>query len=656
MNRSGKTSLLMALYLCLFGREAMFHLEGIDVGGTEEEQIKSYRQLLERILHRPSINEYSDPTAIVQVKFANSEEAVGITHTWFYRRGGSLRDLRSSDAEEVRVEHNGRPRSYVIWQEANNRVADLLFPPHVMPCFFFDGEQAQKRVEASGRGALTEAIRALFGTGLVEALDESLRTYVNNKRLSLRRDVGDVRAGELEHKRQRRDEIESELRQIAANLQSAQTELENLESARRQKQNELTQLVGDASIDLKLLSDRKVEAEKEEQSLQEKFQSTLAQLALPIAMRRLGRLAREQLNAEIVRDRWLIVKEETSKKAEAILAKALPSAGDSALQPPLTEEQRQELSTRLREALATLWDPPPYGCATDFRHRFLAAADRVSTISRLEQLERTAIADIGAIANRWQAQIMRVRDIRRQWDTLQVLGPRLKELKDQLSELDEQVRAAFARKQSLENRKHGLESELKDLRATIGQMENLRQKFGPLEQRIDVAQRVREVIADIKDQLVPLCKEALEAHCSEHFREMISPELRQHKVQFDHELQPMLVRGNAAPIYIETLSGAQKRAFGLAFALAVADVSGVAAPIVVDTPVGNMDSEFRKRILLHLAKHSPGQVIFLSHDEEIYGEYAEELEPYVLKKFLVDYEEIGDGFGVSTVFPDRYFG
>jgi DNA sulfur modification protein DndD len=136
---------------------------------------------------------------------------------------------------------------------------------------------------------------------------------------------------------------------------------------------------------------------------------------------------------------------------------------------------------------------------------------------------------------------------------------------------------------------------------------------------------------------------------------MVSAEYQRHKVEFDGDYQPMLTLPKSPPIYITTLSGAQKRAFGLAFTLAIAQVSGEDAPLVIDTPVGNMDSEYRIRILTYLAKTAPGQVFFLSHDEEISQEYAQALKPYILAQYLISFEAIGDGAGVSNVIPDSYF-
>lgn len=74
MNGTGKTSLLAALYLGLFGREAMYYVEGVKLSDLEEEKQRSYRLLMERILHRSALAE-EDPQTTVQLVFDIGEEA-----------------------------------------------------------------------------------------------------------------------------------------------------------------------------------------------------------------------------------------------------------------------------------------------------------------------------------------------------------------------------------------------------------------------------------------------------------------------------------------------------------------------------------------------------------------------------------------------------
>jgi len=664
MNGTGKTSLLVGLYLGLFGREAMQFVQGVKLGANDEERLKSYRQLIEQILHRPALDQDDDPLASVQLLFEHGTKQVRIERTWYFSRNGRVHDLDGPDGEEVRLSLGGKPQRIANWQEANNRIAAELFPAHVMSSFFFDGEQAQARVEASGAAAMSEAVRVLFGTGLLEELDTSLKVFVSNERTALKRDVGELDEEGLDRKRRRRDEIEENLDGVRKDLAHVRKDLESANAARQEKNNELVQLAGDATVDATRIAQRKAEVEGEEADVRERLQNALSDIALPLALTKHGRAVVEQLRAELVRDRWTLLRDATQEKVANIVAEAIPAAGDVALSPPLTEQQQQALALRLQKTLQSLWHPPPEGCASAFRFSFLNQPERSAAVEKIAKALSSGAADIGTLVVDSENARARVRDIRRQWEAISDFRPKIEQIRSRITELDDRIRELMSRKAALENTERGLGTEHRELLGAIGQMESAKRKLRPAERKLDLAERVRSVISAVDHQLQPLCKDALADSCTKHFRGMISDEYRNYHVGFDADFQPILRRAvSASPdaadkntIYVTTLSGAQKRAFGLSFSLALAEVTGEEVPIVIDTPVGNADSEYRKRMLTYLAKNSKGQVIFLSHDEEIYGPYEEALRPYTLKRCLVKFEPVGDGAGVSSVIDDRYFG
>lgn len=652
MNGTGKTSFLVALYLGLFGREAMHLIQGVKLGGNEDERVKSYRQLLSLILHRPALDT-EDPHAMVQLEFELNGKPVQINRSWHYTRGGTVRDL-NGEGEECRIVDNGRVVRLAGWQEANNYIAKRLFPSHIMPCYFFDGEQAQQRVDASG--AVSEAAKILFGTGLLDELDESLKHYVQNEGYQAKKSLGEVDLDELSRKRRRRDEIEEERGELAKKSNQIRTELEGYESARTQAMFDLSQLPGDAIVDLRMLAEKKANLMREEERFEQELYDSIASLALPIAAKRhVGPLV-STLTAEMVRDRWLLVRDETSAKADLIAKRAVPAAGDTALNPPLTREQHDQLAARLRQALDTLWSPPPSGCAAEYTFKFLTASDRPGLRDRIGSIAHGDVANAGEIAGKFEYAKSQRREVQRKLDSYTDLQPRIEELKKKIEDLNAKITTATSLRTSLELKDRGLQAEYNDLLAKIGLLENVKRKLGPVEQRLEVAERVKSVVRDLRKEIVPLCRGQLERRCTEHLREMISDEYRNFSVKFDDDLRAVLVHRNSPPVYVTTLSGAQKRAFGLAFTLAVADISDSGAPLVIDTPVGNSDSEYRTKMLTHLAKASRGQVIFLSHDEEITGPYEEVLQPYMAANFLVDFQRISDGVGISLVREGQYFG
>jgi DNA sulfur modification protein DndD len=487
-----------------------------------------------------------------------------------------------------------------------------------MPRFFFDGEQAQELVEAAGGRALLDAVNTLYGTGMIDQLKQSLVTYINNERNALRRDVGNVREDELDQRREELDKAKEELEKVTDELTDKRREREDMEGERQRHTNDLHQLIGDSASDIEEYATSIKALETEQLTLRKTLTDGLASLALPLALGRNGQKVIETVAAEQIRDRWLLLKEEATGKAERIIAKVLPDGDADPIDPPLAEGQVTVLRRRLETALEALWSPPPPGCADDYQFFFLREADRAAILSKIARLRKAGVPDVAEAAISWRAVNTRLRETQRKFDGIRDIQPRLTALKDAIKVTNEKINRVIAEINSLEIRERGIGDAIKDLRGAIGQMEKKRSIANPVQEKLDVAYRVTEVIDGAKERLVPLCRAALEERCTYHFSQMISDEYRNFEVKFDAE--PRLESGDQA-VYVTSLSGAQKRAFGLAFTLAVADVSGQQAPIVIDTPVGNMDSKYRDRVLKYVAAAAPGQVIFLSHDEEI-SEYS----------------------------------
>lgn len=652
-NGVGKTSFLMALYLGLFGREAMNLIEGMRLKGLDPERSSGYRALIEQTIHRPAL-QLDDPHCSVMLKFELADGDVSITRRWNFLRGGKTRDLNSQDGEEVLIEANGRRRVYPSWQEGNGKIEELLFPCNVMPCLFFDGEQAQERVEAAGGRPLFDAVKTLYGTGMLDQLSESLKTYINNEKQTLQREVGNIRADELEQKRNLLETKREELKAVQSELLASRKEKEQLETEQQTLNNSLFSMVGDSASDVEEYGNIISALQGEEARVRQELVSGLSGLALPLVLSRLGAKVGTLIRGEQIRDRWLILKDEASGKAAKIVDDVLPANQATDVTPPLTSEQISQLRSKFEKALEALWTPPPEGCAGDFWFPFLSESERGSVLTKLERQHLAGRPNVADAAIELGTILTRLRETKRRFDRIKDIQPQLEDIKKKLIEVLDKLRACGNAVTAAEHKDRGLATEISDLRGAIGQMERRETAQKPVQEKIEVGQRVRTLIDEAKEQLIPLCKEALEEQCTKHFRQMISDEYKNFRARFEADAEPWL-EGAGRRILVASLSGAQKRAFGLAFTLAVADVSGQEAPIVVDTPVGNMDSQYRDRVLRYVADAAPGQVIFLSHDEEIYGQYYEHLMPKIRKTFLVTFESVEEGSGVSTVHENKYF-
>nr|VFK14371.1 MAG: DNA sulfur modification protein DndD [Candidatus Kentron sp. LPFa]VFK30239.1 MAG: DNA sulfur modification protein DndD [Candidatus Kentron sp. LPFa] len=436
------------------------------------------------------------------------------------------------------------PKSFQDWKDANTRVEELLFPWNVMPCFFFDGEQAQERVEAAGGRALLDAVNTLYGTGILDQLSQSLKTFISNERVALRRDVGDIKESELDRKRKARDEKEEELVGIEDALKKKRHEQEEAVVQQNRLTLGLTNLVGDKSADIEEYSGKIRALESEQGDLQQELSTSLSASALPLAMSKLAHRVGDIVQAEQIRDRWLLLKEEAGAKAEKIVRDVLPDSEGSDIEPPLTDLQTVQLRTKLGKALEFLWSPPPDGCAEDYTFPFLREVDRAAILSKIQRHHATGIPDVVEAANNWNNTNTRLKETRRRFEQVRHIQPQVQKLKEEMVSVGEQVQSLNREVHGLEIREQGLGNSLNELRGTIGQMEKKRTKASPVQEKLEVAERARSIVTDAKNQLIPLCQETLEERCTHHFQEMISDEYQKFHVRFGdkfgHENEPRL--------------------------------------------------------------------------------------------------------------------
>ena len=61
-------------------------------------------------------------------------------------------------------------------------------------------------------------------------------------------------------------------------------------------------------------------------------------------------------------------------------------------------------------------------------------------------------------------------------------------------------------------------------------------------------------------------------------------------------------------------------------------------PLVIDTPLGNADTDYRPRLLGALTNVDLDQIIILTHDAEVTGDLFEVVRPQLQQTFLVQYD------------------
>lgn len=87
------------------------------------------------------------------------------------------------------------------------------------------------------------------------------------------------------------------------------------------------------------------------------------------------------------------------------------------------------------------------------------------------------------------------------------------------------------------------------------------------------------------------------------------------------------------------LSAGERQLLAIAILWGLAEASGKEIPTVIDTPLGRLDGEHRTKLIDHYFPLASSQVILLSTDEEINGEYYSKLNRSVAQEYSINYLE-----------------
>ncbi len=102
----------------------------------------------------------------------------------------------------------------------------------------------------------------------------------------------------------------------------------------------------------------------------------------------------------------------------------------------------------------------------------------------------------------------------------------------------------------------------------------------------------------------------------------------------------------------QQLSAGEKQIFIMALYQALSQLNKIDVPYIVDTPFARIDKEHRGKILERFFKQLNGQVIILSTDEEIVGDYCDVISDIVSNKFVLNHTINGN----TEILVDTYFG
>lgn len=322
----------------------------------------------------------------------------------------------------------------------------------------------------------------------------------------------------------------------------------------------------------------------------------------------------------------------------------------------LSMSQERERITRELDSYGTgsqaQWHPPPADAAQRVLHVHLTSSDRRRTTQRLDEIDDfgasqvltllDSIADNEGEASRIKESIAR----------LEGIAPQLDEKRARLRDLNAEIDAANRDIGSLKNEVTGLSAQVESKNKSIANIGAQMDQALPSLRRATRADRMAELIDEIVREAVPSQIEEIANAMTEAHRMMAHKKDLVERVSIDEDCNVQLLNKNGEDIRDMDLSAGEKQIFTQALISAVAEVSGRTFPMLIDTPLGRLDVDHRRGVLKHLTQRE-GQVILLSTNTEVVGEYFDLIQPHLLKSMIIHHDH-SEGVGNSTP-RDGYF-
>lgn len=582
LNGAGKTSILTGVRVALYGRAAF----GFNMTSAE------YQQQLSALIHKG--NGVQHNSASIELVFTYSQQGVESEYK-------IIRCWKKDQKDKLALYKNDVPESALGYEQCQAFLNELI-PIGIADLFFFDGEKIADLAEDQSGAVLQTAVRRLLGIDVIERLKNDLNIFLKPHQSQSMPDKVKNEVAELEQRRKDHEahydtlvhetnEFIPQINGINDDIQKAQIDVMSLGGAWAK-----TKAQEEAKVKELQLSKANIET-----NIRKEMEGTLP---LALAKNTLSNLLK-QLDVESeIKQKQAFVNEFSKYKTQLIESlsgdESAKQSAESAIEQCLSNYQTKD-STNNTEALLLDLSERERG---QIIHQIEVASTKSYTeFEQLKsQLNTVEFALDGAAIN-----------IARAPDESRVAG----KLKD-IEELnDKKTKAVLARNDKLTDAKTAIEKAI-ELAKSIQKIHDKYKTATNVSDAVQNAENTNSLLEKFATELTEIRVKQLEAEFIKSYQKLARKDdlkisARINTTTFDVEL----IDEHSNTINRKELSAGEKQIYAIAILEALGKTSGRKLPIIIDTPLGRLDSHHRDKLIERYFPDASHQVIILSTDTEV---------------------------------------
>ena len=621
-NGVGKTTLLDALQLALYGRAARCSNRGL----------LSYDEFLRQSINRDAKKEEG---AALEVKFARIEQGreniYRVRRTWT-ENGRGIR-------EHVEVEKNdGIDR--VLSENWSDRIEEYM-PSKIAHLFFFDGEKIEEFADPNKSSQLlSTAIRSLLGVDIVDELSHDLVVFERRQRTRLKNST--VRK-EIEYFQTELDQLQDRKTDLVQQRASAQNHSDLLEKRLEDLEVQFQQEGGQLFELRHRFEAQRTSVEKQLVELENELREIAAGIAPFLMTRDLLAALSQQVEREGLAIHAELLDEALEERDARIVEVALQASASEELVGSVKRFLADDRSRRLHDAET---------------HRYInLSSEGIATLGHLrEHLSSENLA----LVNRLLARVEELRAFSEDIDR-KMAGVPDESLISRLIEERENVKihllGAQSRMRIIDGELERIEREHSHKSSQmIARIERAVESDFEKEDQVRIlqhSQRARDILDTFRYAVIVSNVNRIGLLVLEGFKRLAQKQTLIKNLTINPQTFLLELQGlDGRPLPADRLSAGERQLLAVAILWGLAQASGRPLPAAIDTPLGRLDSLHRAHLIKYYFPFASHQVLLFSTDEEISEDYYAELKPYVERSYLLQYD---DSTRSSRIIPGYYW-
>lgn len=625
MNGRGKTTILDAVFLCLYGRKAIEY-----VAGKKE----AYNKVLRDRINK-SADDKTTRVKITMVMDDDEDTVISITRTW------SQTDNKITT--NLVVEKNGIEDTYL--SENWEYYVEELIPYGIAKFFFFDNEKISQIADDDAFDKIKDSIKSVMGVTTVETLCAHIEKIRKDKNASLKKSSTPALTKESEELSTAIEACETKIRNLYAQRAALYPELEKTTNKLEETEQSFWKKGGNLGLNHDDIIRDQHELKDKESELREQAITLASNPATPICLcKNLAVTTYNEImsseESRAVKYSYPIVSKLYKSLLEEFKISYSTSTDSYKILSKIMKSQLKQLEGELGSEAANAITP----LAKSLMEKFISeditkiSSEAISIVSENEKIV-TALEQLEVHLSSSAEK----NDTVKLLNEIKKLQAKKTELESEISRCDEQIHSAQFEKEQIERQLNKVLLKIANNADTSD--DNVR----IIEYSTISLEVMREFVHRLQKQKVDI----LEKNITSCFEFLAQKQAIITSINIDPDTLDITLKDYKEGILLkDQLSAGEKQMFAISILWGLALSSGYKLPVIIDTPMARLDSAHRSNFINKYLPNASSQVIVLSTDEEINGKYLDDINEYVNKAYTLVYD---DSKKCSTIEPG-YFG